>query len=427
MISAAYKQSQTIAFSPLPAVTYGTTPIPLSATASSGLPVSYTVTGPAMVSGSTLSVTGVGSATVTAAQAGNSSYGAATSVSQSFTVNRDLLTVTANNATRIYDTANPAFTYTVTGFVNGDTSSVVGGAATLVTTAGAASLAGTYPISFSTESLTAANYTFTYVNGTLAITSASTAAAATPVFSPAGGTYTSAQKVVITDGTPGATIYYTTDGSTPMTSSARYTSGISLSSSTTLQAIAAAPGYGDSPVATASYTINLAPADFSLATSPGSLTVTAGMSGTTTISITPQNGFKSAVSFKCSGLPAGASCSFSPATITPSGGVINTTLKVSTSQASAALSPKSHSPFPGATLAAALCCIGWRKRRRLPSMSTLMMVMLGLGLLSGCGVDSPANPSQTVPKSTTSTVTITATSGALSHTTTLTLIVNAAS
>jgi hypothetical protein len=60
-------------------------------------------------------------------------------------------------------------------------------------------------------------------------------------------------------------------------------------------------------------------------------------------------------------------------------------------------------------------------------MSTLMMVMLGLGLLSGCGVDSPANPSQTVPKSTTSTVTITATSGALSHTTTLTLIVNAAS
>jgi hypothetical protein len=427
MISAAYKQSQTIAFSPLPAVTYGTTPIPLSATASSGLPVSYTVTGPAMVSGSTLSVTGVGSVTVTAAQVGNSTYGAATSVSQSFTVNRDLLTVTANNATRIYDTANPAFTYTVTGFVNGDTSSVVGGAAALATTAATTSLAGTYPITFSTESLTAANYTFTYVNGTLTITSASIAAAATPVFSPAGGTYTSAQKVVITDGTPGATIYYTTDGSTPMTSSARYTSGISLSGSTTLQAIAAAPGYGNSPVATASYTINLVPADFSLATSPGSLTVTAGMSGTTTISITPQNGFKSAVSFKCSGLPAGASCSFSPATITPSGGVINTTLTVSTSQASAALSPKSHSPFPGATLAAALCCIGWRKRRRLPSMSTLMMVMLGLGLLSGCGVDSPANPSQTVPKSTTSTVTITATSGALSHTTTLTLIVNAAS
>jgi hypothetical protein len=47
--------------------------------------------------------------------------------------------------------------------------------------------------------------------------------AATPTFSPAGGTYASAQSVTIGTTTPSATIYYTTNGSTPTTSSAVYT------------------------------------------------------------------------------------------------------------------------------------------------------------------------------------------------------------
>src|SRR5207248_11254726 len=42
--------------------------------------------------------------------------------------------------------------------------------------------------------------------------------AATPVLSPASGTYTSSVVVTLTDSTPGATIYYTTNGSTPTTS-----------------------------------------------------------------------------------------------------------------------------------------------------------------------------------------------------------------
>ena len=44
--------------------------------------------------------------------------------------------------------------------------------------------------------------------------------AATPTFSPAAGTYSSAQKVTISDGTTGATIYYTTNGTTPTTARA---------------------------------------------------------------------------------------------------------------------------------------------------------------------------------------------------------------
>jgi hypothetical protein len=79
--------------------------------------------------------------------------------------------------------------------------------------------------------------------------------AALPVFNPAAGAYTGAQQVSITDATPGATIYYTTDGTTPTTSSPKYTVPIAISASTTLKALAVATGYLHSSVATASYTI----------------------------------------------------------------------------------------------------------------------------------------------------------------------------
>jgi hypothetical protein len=163
-------EAQTITFPNPGTQTYGVAPITLKATASSGLAVSYKVTsGPAKVSGKTLTITGAGSVTVRATQAGNSTYSAATPVSVSFTVKPAVLTVTANNASRVYGAANPAFTYKITGFVNGDTSTVVSGTATLTSVATEASAAGTYPITFSTKKLAASNYSFTYVNGTLTI------------------------------------------------------------------------------------------------------------------------------------------------------------------------------------------------------------------------------------------------------------------
>ncbi len=78
---------------------------------------------------------------------------------------------------------------------------------------------------------------------------------ATPQFLPSAGTYTSAQNVTISDTTPGAVIYYTTNGTTPTTSSTKYTGAIAVSSSETLAAIAVAPGYSQSALATAVYTI----------------------------------------------------------------------------------------------------------------------------------------------------------------------------
>ncbi|WP_263373831.1 beta strand repeat-containing protein [Granulicella aggregans] len=163
------KSAQTITFGTLGNQTYGAAPFALTATASSGLAVTYSLTGPATVTGSTVTITGVGQVVVTAAQLGNATYAAATSVSQSFTVAKAVLTATASNVSRTFGVANPALTYTTAGFVNGDTSAVIGGTATLATTATTTSPVGTYPITFATQALTATNYSFTYLPGTLTV------------------------------------------------------------------------------------------------------------------------------------------------------------------------------------------------------------------------------------------------------------------
>jgi hypothetical protein len=81
-------------------------------------------------------------------------------------------------------------------------------------------------------------------------------ATGTPGFSVASGTYSSAQTVTLTDQTGGAIFYYTTDGSTPTTSSTKYTAPIKVSTSETIKAIATATGYATSAVGSASYTIS---------------------------------------------------------------------------------------------------------------------------------------------------------------------------
>jgi subtilase family serine protease len=61
------------------------------------------------------------------------------------------------------------------------------------------------------------------------------------------------------------------------------------------------------------------PPDFTASSTTTSLNVFAGQSGTATITVAPVNNFTGSVSFGCSGLPSGSSCSFSPSTVTPPG------------------------------------------------------------------------------------------------------------
>ena len=81
--------------------------------------------------------------------------------------------------------------------------------------------------------------------------------AASPTFSPAGGSFSSAQSVTLADATAGATIYYTTDGSSPTTASTKYSTAVTVGSTQTISAIAAAANYSNSAVAAATYTIVL--------------------------------------------------------------------------------------------------------------------------------------------------------------------------
>jgi RHS repeat-associated protein len=111
----------------------------------------------------------IGTNSITASWPGNGTYNAVTSSAVTQTVNKAILTVTANNASRAYGSANPTFTPTYTGFVNGDTQSVLSGAPSLTTTATSSSAAGSYAITASVGTLAAANYTFSFVNGTLTV------------------------------------------------------------------------------------------------------------------------------------------------------------------------------------------------------------------------------------------------------------------
>src|SRR6202034_84630 len=93
-----------------------------------------------------------------------------------------------------------------------------------------------------------------------------------PAFSPAVGTYNTAQSVTLSDSTAGAKIYYTTNGTTPTTSSTLYSGAISVGASETLSAIAVATGFSNSAVATAAYTITLPAATPTFSVAAGAYT-----------------------------------------------------------------------------------------------------------------------------------------------------------
>jgi hypothetical protein len=80
-----------------------------------------------------------------------------------------------------------------------------------------------------------------------------------PALKPVPGNYASSQSITLSDAQAGATIYYTTDGTSPSSKSLRYTQPISVKATGTIQAIAVASGYSNSGVSGGTYTIGTPP------------------------------------------------------------------------------------------------------------------------------------------------------------------------
>jgi len=176
------------------AITYGTA---LSATqldATASLPGSFVYT-PAM--GTVLAAGAGQTLAVTFTPTDTIDYNTATETAP-INVTKAQLTVAANNQSMTYGGSVPAFSYTITGFVNGDHASVVSGTPLLTTTASQSSRTGSYPIAVNVTQLSATNYTFAGQNGTLTISPA------TPIIiwsNPAAITYGTALSAIQLDAT----------------------------------------------------------------------------------------------------------------------------------------------------------------------------------------------------------------------------------
>ena len=189
--------------------------------------------------------------------------------------------------------------------------------------------------------------------------------------------------------------------------------------------------------------------DFSIAAAPPTMTVRAGQTASYSVIASALNGFSGAVTLACAGLPPAASCTFNPNPLTVTSAGAPATLQIATAGLAAVLRDAVPGPGSFASLATmgfslfGICFIGGSTRRRTGRRLTrpsakrgqrstgLLAMLLTLALLGfGCGTVSNHNqqsgsggsPAPTTPAGTYS-VTITANSGSLQHSTSVQLVV----
>jgi uncharacterized protein (DUF2141 family) len=180
-------------------------------------------------------------------------------------------------------------------------------------------------------------------------------------------------------------------------------------------------------------------ADFSITSNPTSTTVTAGQSGTFTLTVTPQGSFTGSISFSCTGLPVLAGCGFSPAMVTPNTSTMTTTLTITTAAHTAAhataLAPppfgRRPSPLYAIWLLLPAMLLGMvglavPKRRKLLSCVLVGLLAGGCLLQAACGGASTGGGGGGGTGGTpagTYTVTVTGAAGSTQHATAVTLTV----
>ncbi|MGB8802494.1 MAG: Ig-like domain repeat protein [Candidatus Acidiferrales bacterium] len=176
--------------------------------------------------------------------------------------------------------------------------------------------------------------------------------------------------------------------------------------------------------------------DFNISFAPATVNVSApGSSATTVLTANAMNGFTASVNLTgCSNLPSESTCSFSPATVAAGG---TSTIKVSTTAPSSLVPVSRHVDFGGwrttagairiLILCAALLALAIQARRRWNLASAALMFTLLIGIAAcggggGGGSTGPTNPGTPVVAN--QLITVTATSGTITHTFTFTLNVN---
>jgi subtilase family serine protease len=181
--------------------------------------------------------------------------------------------------------------------------------------------------------------------------------------------------------------------------------------------------------------------DFAVSPSPENLAVTAGSTGTTTLTVFPNNGFTASVSLACTvaSTLSGVTCSVSPATVSGSGTATLTVTASSSARVFGDIKFRGFGWFQGASILAFGLLLGlvslWaRKRRtafgtlyRVPRRIWLGVALAGLlaaGFSCGGGGSSSTTTTTTATTNETGNVSVTAVSGSLSHTTQVLVTVN---
>ncbi len=361
-----YGTAQTIAFANPGPQSVGTK-LTLSATATSGLPVTFASTTPGVctVAGSLASFLAAGTCTIDATQAGDSAYAAAPVVAQSFTVVAPSFTLAATApALSVAEGGTATDTITLAG-ANGFTGSV---------TLAATGLPSGVTASFATNPATASSVV------TFTATSAAAAGTSTVTITGTSGSLTATTKIAL---------------------------GVT------------------------------APAGFTLTPAYSSVSITKGSSGTDVIAIAPVGGFTGSVTLSAAITASPSSAqdpptlsfgSTSPATVTSAGG--SATLSISTTAATTAtltvpqrpgLENKSLWKIGSGALACLLLLAMPARRRRLPHLLAIIGICFVLAsALTGCsGGSGSSSTTPTGSPGTTSgsyTITVTATSGAITST-----------
>jgi hypothetical protein len=175
---------------------------------------------------------------------------------------------------------------------------------------------------------------------------------------------------------------------------------------------------------------------FRLSADPSKLTLSAGSAGKFTITASGLNGFNSAVSLACksASLPPGASCQFSPASVTPGAKPATSTLTITTSAEAAGLRSPRERPHSIILYAFGLAMpslvistlgLGGWSRRKLLWFCALCILIGGCLLLNACGNGGNTSVGNTgaggSPVTGTYDIVVTGTSATMTQTTTITM------